>query len=109
MVSSYFHQVASTNVVNLDTLGPITREENPEANVDQADAMKFLAVPPPESQTQGMDIDDLVTDYFLLDFLKLICVCLNFSSMTCRRRARWERKSCLRITILFFVSKYKIF
>jgi hypothetical protein len=51
--------------MNLDTLGPITREENPEANLDQADALKFLAVPPPESQTQGMDIDDLVDDLIL--------------------------------------------
>jgi hypothetical protein len=71
--------------MNLDTLGPITREENPDATVDQADALRFLAVPPPESQTQGMDIDDLVYKrYFLFSAVANLC-CMNFSSMTCRR------------------------
>jgi hypothetical protein len=43
-----------------ESLGPITKEENPQAQINHSEAMKFLAEPPPESQAQKMDIDDLV-------------------------------------------------
>ncbi|XP_059483189.1 X-ray repair cross-complementing protein 5-like [Neocloeon triangulifer] len=45
-----------------DNLGPITTEENPEAKMSRVEANKFLSEPPPDKESQKMDIDSLLDD-----------------------------------------------
>ncbi|CAB3372389.1 Hypothetical predicted protein [Cloeon dipterum] len=45
-----------------ENLGPITVEENPQAVMKRDEAVRFLAEPPKDQESQKMDIDSLLED-----------------------------------------------